>query len=78
MSFPIYAVPFFEYALTDGLNAGEKEAEALADLYAFERRGVRILKLEKGYAPMTCLVIGHPAVKYKRIPPRKDAKINVI
>ena len=27
----------------------EKAADALADLYAFERRGIRILKLEKGY-----------------------------
>ena len=56
----------------------EKAADALANTYAYERRGMRILKLEKGYAPMTCLVIGHPAVEYKRIPPRKDAKINVI
>lgn len=27
----------------------EKAADALADQYAFERRGIRILKLEKGY-----------------------------
>lgn len=27
----------------------EQAADALADLYAFERRGIRILKLEKGY-----------------------------
>ena len=27
----------------------EKAADELADLYAFERRGMRILKLEKGY-----------------------------
>ncbi len=27
----------------------EKAADALCDLYAFERRGIRILKLEKGY-----------------------------
>ena len=27
----------------------EKEADALADQYAFGRRGIRILKLEKGY-----------------------------
>ena len=27
----------------------EKAADALADRYAFERRGIRILKLEKGY-----------------------------
>ena len=27
----------------------EKAADALANLYAFERRGIRILKLEKGY-----------------------------
>lgn len=27
----------------------EKAADALADTYAFERRGIRILKLEKGY-----------------------------
>ncbi len=27
----------------------EQAADALADLYAYERRGIRILKLEKGY-----------------------------
>ncbi|MBR2112696.1 MAG: SMC-Scp complex subunit ScpB, partial [Helicobacter sp.] len=27
----------------------EKAADALADQYSFERRGIRILKLEKGY-----------------------------
>ena len=27
----------------------EQAADALADMYAFERRGIRILKLEKGY-----------------------------
>ena len=30
-------------------DAIEKAADALANTYAFERRGMRILKLEKGY-----------------------------
>ena len=39
--------------LADGLETDpeeiEKAADALADDYAFQRRGIRILKLEKGY-----------------------------
>ncbi len=31
------------------MNGVEKAVDALADTYAFERRGIRILKLEKGY-----------------------------
>ena len=37
------------FALETDENEVAAAAEALADLYAFERRGVRILKLEKGY-----------------------------
>lgn len=37
-----------------------------------------MLKLEKGYSPVSCLVIGHPAVEYKRIPPRKDARVTMM
>ncbi|MBR3817443.1 MAG: nitroreductase family protein [Clostridia bacterium] len=31
-----------------------------------------------GHDPVTCLVIGHPDVKYERIPPRNEAEINRI
>lgn len=37
-----------------------------------------MLKLEKGYSPVTTLVIGWPDVEYERIPPRNEAKINII
>ena len=37
-----------------------------------------MLKLEKGYKPVTTLVIGYPDVKYERIPTRNKAKINYI
>ena len=37
-----------------------------------------MLKLEKGYKPVTTLVIGYPNVKYERIPPRNKAKVNYI
>lgn len=37
-----------------------------------------MLELEKGHSPVTCLVIGHPDVEYKRIPPRKDARVKGI
>ena len=37
-----------------------------------------MLKLEKGYKPVTTLVIGYPDVKYERIPPRKKAKVNYL
>ena len=37
-----------------------------------------MLKLEKGYKPVTTLVIGYPDVKYERIPPRNKAKVNYI
>lgn len=35
-----------------------------------------MLQLEKGYKPITSLVIGYPDVKYERIPPRNEAKVN--
>ena len=37
-----------------------------------------MLKLEKGYKPVTTLVIGYPDVKYERIPPRNKAKVNYL
>lgn len=36
------------------------------------------LQLEKGYKPVTTLVIGYPDVKYERIPPRNKAKVKAI
>jgi len=36
-------------ALETDENEVETAADALADLYSYERRGIRILKLEKGY-----------------------------
>ena len=36
-------------ALETDASDVEKAADDLADKYAFERRGIRILKLEKGY-----------------------------
>ena len=36
-------------ALETDASDVEKAADNLADKYAFERRGIRILKLEKGY-----------------------------
>ncbi len=36
-------------ALQTDPNEVEKAADALCNLYAYERRGIRILKLEKGY-----------------------------
>ncbi len=37
-----------------------------------------MLQLEKGFKPVTTLVIGYPDVKYERIPPRNKAKVNFI
>ena len=37
-----------------------------------------MLELEKGFKPVTTLVIGYPDVKYERIPPRNKAKVNYI
>ena len=34
----------------------------------------RLLKLQKGHKVVTCMVIGYPAVSYKRIAPRKKLK----
>ncbi|MBR1531190.1 MAG: nitroreductase family protein [Eubacterium sp.] len=33
-----------------------------------------MLKLPKGHKAVTCMIIGYPDVKYKRIPPRKPIK----
>ena len=38
----------------------------------------RLIPLPKGHKPVTCLIIGHPDVKYQRIAPRKDAKLTVL
>lgn len=39
------------------------------------RKLKKLLELEKGYDVVTCMVIGYPDVKYKRIAPRKDLKV---
>ncbi len=36
------------------------------------------LNTPKGHSPVTCLVIGYPDVEYKRIPPRKESRVNVL
>lgn len=38
----------------------------------------KALKLPKGHTPVTCMIFGYPAVKYKRIPPRKEKKANIL
>lgn len=38
----------------------------------------RELKLPKGHTPATCMIFGYPDVKYKRIPPRKERKVNIL
>lgn len=38
----------------------------------------KALNTPEGHSPVTCLVIGYPDVEYKRIPPREEAKVNVI
>lgn len=44
----------------------------------FSRKLTSMLNLEKGYTPVTCLVIGYPDVEYKRIPPRNKAKVKFL
>ena len=39
------------------------------------RKLKKLLELEKGYDIVTCMVMGYPNVKYKRIAPRKDLKV---
>lgn len=36
------------------------------------------LNTPEGHSPVTCLVIGYPDVDYMRIPPREEAKVNII
>lgn len=38
----------------------------------------KMLPTPDGHSPVTCLVIGHPAVNYERIPPRNKADIKHI
>lgn len=64
--------------MAESLGLGVLYSGFFVAVAKLNRKVGKMLKPEKGYAPMTCLVIGHPAVEYKRIPPRKDAKINVI
>lgn len=39
------------------------------------RKLKKLLELERGYDVVTCMVIGYPDVRYKRIAPRKDLKV---
>ncbi len=39
------------------------------------RKLKKLLELEKGYDVVTCMVIGYPDVKYKRIAPREELKV---
>lgn len=36
------------------------------------------LKLPRGHKPVTCMIIGYPDVKYKRIPPRRERKLKIL
>lgn len=36
------------------------------------------LKLPKGHKVVTCLIMGYPDVKYERIAPRKEHKVNIL
>ena len=38
----------------------------------------RLLDLPKGHSVVTCMVIGYPAVKYRRIVPRKDPQARIL
>ena len=42
------------------------------------RKIAKKLPIPEGHSPVTCLVIGHPDVKYERIPPRNEANIKKI
>lgn len=42
------------------------------------RKLKNLLELEKGYEVVSCMVIGYPDVKYQRIVPRKDLKVNIL
>ena len=38
----------------------------------------KLLKLPAGHKAVTCMVMGYPAVKYRRIPGRKELNINIL
>lgn len=44
----------------------------------FSKKIAKKLSTPEGHSPVTCLVIGHPDVKYERIPPRNEAVVNKI
>lgn len=64
----------------------EAESMGLGVLYSgftvinakLNRRVKKILKLGKKQVPVACLVLGYPDVEYRRIPPRKNARVNVL
>lgn len=45
---------------------------------AFDRKISSMLKTEKSYKPIICLIIGYPDVDYQRIPPREKAKVKYL
>lgn len=42
------------------------------------RKIQKMLRLKKGFKPVTCMVIGYPKVKYQRTVPRKDLQVDVL
>jgi len=38
----------------------------------------KLIRLPKGHSVVSCMIIGYPAVKYKRIVPRKPVSANVL
>lgn len=42
------------------------------------RKVKKLLQLDKKQKPIACLVLGYPDIRYRRIPPRKTAKIKFL
>ena len=72
---------FYKRLIKEKAEAGLALAEVQEEMPESEGEDAAsnpFTELEKGFKPVTTLVIGYPDVKYERIPPRNKAKVNYI
>ena len=64
--------------MAESLGLGVLYSGFFVSCTKISRKLKKLLDLPKGHKVVSCMVIGYPSVKYKRVPPRNEAKINNI
>lgn len=74
---PCLASSYMEL-MAESLSLGVMYSGFFVGVAKLSRKIKKALNTPEGHTPVTCLVIGHPDVDYKRIPPRNEAEVNYI